>query len=61
MKKLDVLFDEQVRELLDDISKTTPYTKSELARTAIRIGLVEINKNKDDLNKLQKLMKRNAA
>lgn len=56
MKKLDVLFDESVRILLDEVSKVTPYTKSELARTAMRIGLGEIDKNKDDLNELQKIM-----
>lgn len=56
MKKLDVLFDESVRDLLDEISNTTPYTKSELARAAMKIGLSEINKNKDDLNELQKLI-----
>lgn len=56
MKKLDVLFDESVKNLLDEISKATPYTKSELARTAMRIGLSEIDKNKDDLNELQKII-----
>ena len=56
MKKLDVLFDESVRALLNEISKTTPYTKSELARTAMWIGLGEIDKTKDDLNELQKIM-----
>lgn len=56
MKKLDVLFGESVRALLNEISNATPYTKSELARTAMRIGLGEIDKSREDLNELQKIM-----